>query len=146
MVARKRKLEIQTEPSLLRTARQPIQAYNTTSPMMSHHTERRASITSSGTESSSEGNSSPITAPFGSPRGLSLPPLSPPQQSYDKLFGASYCMYSSMSPTSSPPSHILDPSVKLPPIRHVLHQKRQKLARSEEEDAVLAMMQLSHHY
>jgi hypothetical protein len=151
MLARKRKLEIQTEPSLLRTAPQPIQAYNTTSPMMTHpptsayYTERRASITSSGTESSCEGNSSPITAPFGSPRGLSLPPLSPPQQSYDKLFGASYCMYPVSISPSSPPLHAIDPSVKLPPIRHVLH-KRQKLTRSEEEDAVLAMMQLSHHY
>lgn len=148
---RKRKLEIQTESTVLRTAPQPIKAYNTTSPMMTHpsaattiyYTERRASITSSGTESSSEGHGSPIIAPFGSPGGLSLPPLSPPQQSYDKLFGVSYCTYS-MSP-SSPPLQAVDPSLKLPPIRHVLH-KRQKLARSEEEDAVLAMMQLSHHY
>lgn len=182
-VSRKRKLEIQTEQYILCAPPASVSSYPTTTataPVISYNTnsnynmaqspplpatsvpgsyyERRASITSSGTEScSSEG--SPIATHFPSPR-VSLPPLSPPQQSYDKFFPtatSNYIPLSYNSSPSSPPLHVhhhlpvnqkpdFDPSVKLPPIRNFISSlKRQKTTRTEQ-DAVVAMMQLSHSY
>jgi hypothetical protein len=100
--------------------------------------ERRASITSSSTECSNE--TSPVMTHFSSssPRVVSLPPLSPSQQSYDVLFGTTY-----RSPTTSLITTAnFDPTVKLPPIRNFGSFKRQKTT-TTEEDAILAMMQLS---
>lgn len=134
IACRKRKLEIQTEPFLLAPRQtspvtpSPLTFNDTLNPGGSYY-ERRSSITSSGTESGSEG--SPVTAHFSSPC-ISLPSLSSPQQSYDKLFPA-FSYLSTLPPTT------FDPTVKLPPIRHLFAPKRQKT----EEDAVLAMMQLS---
>ncbi|GAA5796598.1 hypothetical protein HPULCUR_001971 [Helicostylum pulchrum] len=136
IACRKRKLEIQTEPYLLAPRQTspiapPLTFNDTLNPGGSYY-ERRSSVTSSSTESGSEG--SPVTAHFSSPR-ISLPSLTSPQQSYDKLFPAFSC-YSSL-----PPPTTYDPTVKLPPIRHLFTPKRQKT--TTEEDAVLAMMQLS---
>lgn len=103
--------------------------------------ERRGSLTSSGTESSSA-EESPVMAHFPSPRA-SLNSMSPPPQhhSYDKLFPVS-TGYSSLlySPPQLPVSSF-DPTVRLPPLRNLASFKKQKT--SIEEDAVLAMMQLS---
>lgn len=175
-VSRKRKLEIQTEqyivcaPSPVSTSL-PVASYNTSpnqvvaqSPSLpatsvpGSYYERRASITSSGTESCSS-DESPIATHFSSPR-VSLPPLSPPQQSYDKFFPtatSNYIPLSYHSSPSSPPFHAhhqmpvhtkpdFDASVKLPPIRNFISSLKRQRTTSTEQDAVVAMMQLSHSY
>ncbi|CAO0791005.1 unnamed protein product [Mucor circinelloides] len=175
-LSRKRKLEIQTEqyilcaPSPASTA-PPTNSYNACSnhimaqspplPVTSvpgSYYERRASITSSGTESCSS-DESPIATHFASPR-VSLPPLSPPQQSYDKLFLTSISNYIPLTHHSSPsspplrvhhqmPVHLkpdFDASVKLPPIRNFIPSLKRQRTTSTEQDAAVAMMQLSHSY
>lgn len=103
--------------------------------------ERRGSITSSGTESTSSSEDSPVMTHYSSPR-VSLP--SPQQQSYDKLFASPSCY--SLYP-SPPPSHAtsFNPTVKLPPIRNLFsfNDNNKRYKTTTEEDAVLAMMQLS---
>ncbi|KAL9540633.1 hypothetical protein MBANPS3_009568 [Mucor bainieri] len=175
-VSRKRKLEIQTEQYILcapspATTSLPAASYNTShnqimaqSPpppvtnVPGSYCERRASITSSGTESCSS-DESPMATHFPSPR-VSLPPLSPPQQSYDKFFPiatSNYIPLSYHSSPSSPPLHVhhqmpahakpdFDASVKLPPIRNFISSLKRQRTTSTEQDAVVAMMQLSHSY
>lgn len=176
-VSRKRKLEIQTEQYILCA---PSPGPNTSLPTASYsasssqimaqspslpatnvpgsYYERRASITSSGTESCSS-DESPIATHFSSPR-VSLPPLSPPQQSYDKFFPIATSNYIPLSyhpSPSSPPLHVyhqmpvhakpdFDASVKLPPIRSFISSLKRQRTTSTEQDAVVAMMQLSHSY
>lgn len=172
--SRKRKLEIPTEQCILHVPPTTVfnSSHNTNSgriiaqspPLVAatsvpgSYYERRASVTSSGTESCSS-DESPITTHFSSPRA-SLPSLSPPQQCYDKFFPSvtSNCHAISYSafPCSPPPyvHHPLsihqksdfDLSVKLPPIRSLIpSSKRQRTSRTEQ-DAAVAMMQLSHSY
>ncbi|GAN01677.1 VosA [Mucor ambiguus] len=175
-MSRKRKLEIQTEQYILcapspTSTSLPAACYNASpnqtmaqSPPLpatnvpGSYYERRASITSSGTESCSS-DESPIATHFSSPR-VSLPPLSPPQQSYDKFFPiatSNYIPLSYHSSPSSPPLHAhhqmpvhakldFDASVKLPPIRNFISSLKRQRTTSTEQDAVVAMMQLSHSY
>lgn len=148
--SRKRKLEIQTKqytPSIPPphcveeiSPINPSPAFPESSNPGDYY-ERRGSITSSGTESSSA-EESPVMAHFSSPRA-SLNFMSPPPQhhSYDKMFLVS-TGYPSL--LYSPPQlsvSSFDPTVKLPPLRNLVSFKKQKT--STEEDAVLAMMQLS---
>lgn len=143
---RKRKLEIHTEQYILAApcqqpspiAPSPLTLNDTSNPGGSpSYYERRGSITSSGTESTSSSEGSPVMTHFSSPR-VSLPS---PQQSYDKMFASTSC-YSTLLYPSPPqlPVTSFDPTAKLPPIRNLFSFKKQK---TTEEDAVLAMMQLS---
>ncbi|KAK4518003.1 uncharacterized protein ATC70_001352 [Mucor velutinosus] len=175
-VSRKRKLGIQTEQYILcapspASASLHVTSHNANpnqlmaqSPPLpatsipGSYYERRTSITSSGTESCSS-DESPIATHFSSPR-VSLPPLSPPQQSYDKFFptaASNYIPLSYHSSPSSPPLHVhyqmpvhakpdFDASVKLPPIRNFNSSLTRQRTTSTEQDAVVAMMQLSHSY
>lgn len=149
--SRKRKLEIETQqympsipPPPHRTEEASPISPSPAFPDSSNpggYFERRGSLTSSGTESSSA-EESPVMAHFPSPRA-SLNSMSPPPQhhSYDKMFPVS-TGYSSLlySPPQLPVSSF-DPTVRLPPLRNLASFKKQKT--SIEEDAVLAMMQLS---
>ncbi|CEP07033.1 hypothetical protein [Parasitella parasitica] len=167
-ISRKRKLEIQTDQQALLASSSVschsafVSPVTSTITKVTHFTaqspsfpvtnvpgslcERRASVTSSGTESCSS-DESPITTHFSS-------------QSYDIFFptaSSNYIPLSYHSSPSSPLHHVhhyltiqqkpdFDSSVRLPPIRNIISSlKRQKTTKTEQE-AVVAMMQLSHSY
>lgn len=105
------------------------QAQLNTAPAPTH---RRSSITSS-TDGSESSHNSPIV---NSPR-VSLPPLSPPQQTFDKLH-TPFTLQSTISHPPSPPAANINFTIKLPPILTT------QATTPTEQDAVFAMMQLSH--